>query len=80
MKIPVIKQLAENHSSEDLAKAEAALLEEKQPEIIIEGEDAGEQLTHVIAALWIKREMENKGIELREALRAYSQKVRTSIN
>lgn len=80
MKLPVIKQLVNDHSIEVLNKAENAILEEQKPSIEIEGEDEGEQLTHVMAAIWIKREMEENNVPLAKAIRNYSQKVRISIS
>ena len=79
MKIPAIKKLVENYSTEQLAKAEEDIIEERELEIEVEGEDEGEQLTHVIAASWILNEMSN-GVEFKKALRAYTQKVRDSIS
>lgn len=80
MKIPVIRQLAEKYSAAELEAAEAALLEERTPALTDAGDDAGDQLTNITAAIWIKREMEEKEIDLRTALRAYSQRVRDSIS
>ncbi len=77
--MPAIKKLVENASEEELVKAEAAILEEQQPPIEVEGDDEGEQLTHVMAAIWIKKEMEKEGVPFPKALRAYTQKVRVSI-
>ena len=80
MKIPVIKKLAEQFSIAELEQAEAAYYEELQPEIEIPGEDEGEQLTHVIAALEILREVSSTGCEFNTALRNYTQRVRNSIS
>lgn len=80
MKLPVIKQLVNDHSVEVLNKAENAILEEQKPAIEIEGEDEGEQLTHVMAAIWIKRDMEENNVPMAKAIRNYSQKVRISIS
>ncbi|MCS7085339.1 MAG: hypothetical protein RMM53_07255 [Bacteroidia bacterium] len=79
MKIPVIRSLAERHELSTLEAAEAALLEERKPDIEVPGDDEGEQLTHVMAAAWIKRAMAN-GLSLAEAVRAYVEKVRASIS
>lgn len=79
MKIPAIKKAVENYSVEELMAAEAALLEEQQPAIDIEGADEGEKLTHVLAAIFVKAEIE-KGSDLMTAVRAYSQRVRNSIS
>ncbi|PRY14942.1 hypothetical protein CLV24_103181 [Pontibacter ummariensis] len=80
MKIPAIKKLVENYTLEELMAAEAAIVDEQQLAIEVEGEDEGEQLTHVLAAVWILNEMEDNGTEFKAALRQYTQKVRTSIS
>jgi hypothetical protein len=79
MKIPAIKKLVENHSIEDLNKAEEALLEEQKPEIDIDGDDEGEQLTHIFGARFILEKMQ-AGMDFKEALREFTGKVRTSIS
>lgn len=80
MKIPVIKKLVEETDLKDLQAAEAALLEEQQPAITIEGSDEGEQLTHVLAAIWIKHEMQKNNTDFVTTLRAYTSRVRKSIS
>lgn len=80
MQIPVIKQLVGAYSSEQLQQAEADLLEEKPLEIEVEGNDEGEQLTHIMAAVWVKQHMTETGEPLPKAIRAYTQKVRNSIS
>ena len=80
MKIPVIKKLVENYSIDDLRAAEEALAEEATPEITIEGDDEGEQLTHAFAAIYILEKMAESGVDFKTALREYTSKVRTSIN
>ena len=79
MKIPVIKKLVENFTLSELESAENAILEENKPAIEVEGDDEGEQLTHVMAAIWIQNEMRKEDIPFSKALRAYTQKVRVSI-
>ncbi|TVR37557.1 MAG: hypothetical protein EA392_12390 [Cryomorphaceae bacterium] len=79
MKVPVIKKLAEEHNIATLEKAEEAILNEEKPTIEVTGDDEGEQLTHVLAAIEIRRSMEG-GKTLNEAVRAYSQRVRKSIS
>ena len=39
MKLPVIKQLVENHSLEELKKAESVMEEGETPNIEVKGED-----------------------------------------
>ena len=80
MQIPVIKKLIEQYTVEQLEAAENAFLSEKKPEIEIGGEDEGEQLTNVMAAVWIKEEMQKSEVDIKTALRAYTQKVRNSIS
>ncbi|MTI32683.1 DUF6952 family protein [Xanthovirga aplysinae] len=80
MKIPVIKRLVESYTLEELQKAEESLSEEQKPSIKIEGEDEGEQLTHVIAAMWIIEKMKNDHMEFKQALREYTSLVRKSIS
>jgi hypothetical protein len=80
MKIPAIKSLVENVSLTDLKNAEEALLNEQPVSIAIEGADEGEQLTHVLAAIWIKEYMAEHNADYKTALRAYTEKVRNSIS
>ncbi len=78
MKLPIIRQLAENNSLEALQSAENALLEEQKPEIEVGGDDEGEQLTHLLGAIWIREQM-LAGMDFKEAFRAFAQRVRDSI-
>ena len=79
MKIPVIKKITEAYTLEQLQAAEMALYEEQTLEIEIEGEDEGEQLTHVLAAIFIKEHIAENDSDLKTALREYTLKVRNSI-
>ena len=80
MQIPVIKKIADQYSIEELRKAEESLMEETPLEIDVDGEDEGEQLTHILAAIWVKEEMEKEGINVGKAVRNYTVKVRNSIS
>lgn len=80
MKVPSIKKLVEAYNVHELQAAESALLEELPLPIEVEGEDEGEKLTHILAAVWIKHEMEREGWDFIKALRAYSARVRKSID
>jgi hypothetical protein len=80
MKIPAIKHLVENHSIHDLVQAEEALLEEQQPHFDVPGEDEGEKLTHVFAAIFILNHIQEHKTDFVTALREYTKKVRVSIN
>ncbi len=79
MKIPAIRKLAEEHNLRELEAAETALLEGQEPNIDVPGDDEGERLTHVMAALWVKRAIHD-GTEPSAAIRAYTEKVRKSIS
>jgi hypothetical protein len=80
MKIPAIKKLVETQTLSNLKEAEEAISEELPLKIEVEGDDEGEQLTHVIAAIWILEKMQSDGLEFKDALREYTKKVRQSIN
>jgi len=79
MKLPIIKKTVESYSIEDLKTAEELLLNEEMPQIEIEGIDEGEQLTHCMAAIWIKEEMAKNGTSQQQATRNYIDRVRKSI-
>lgn len=80
MQVPAIKKLVENHGVQELEKAESVLMEEQEPDIEIEGEDMGEKLTHVIAAVQVSKDMEENGLPFGKAMRNYTEKVRNSIS
>lgn len=80
MKVPAIKRLVETQPLEKLKKAEQALVNERPLPIEVEGEDEGEKLTHIFAAIWILQKMKSEKVEFKIALREYSKKVRESIN
>ena len=80
MKMPVIRHLVETQSLESLIAAEEALLDEQTPAFEVEGEDEGEQLTHVFAAIFILNHMQDHGSDFKTALREYTKKVRVSIS
>jgi len=80
MNIPVIKAIIEKYTIEELNAAEEAMMNEETSQIEIEGKDEGEQLTHVLAAIWIKNHMNQTGESVGKAVRAYSVKVRKSIS
>lgn len=79
MKLPIIRSLAENHSLDELHAAENAILEEEQPAFEVGGDDEGEQLTHLLGAIWIREQMA-EGLAFKDAFRAFAQRVRDSIS
>lgn len=80
MNINVIKSIVEKYSIEDLKKAEDCLLNEQTLDIEIEGTDEGEQLTHILAAIYIKQIMLEENVNVMQAVRLYTQRVRNSIS
>lgn len=80
MNVASIKKAVESYSLDELRKAEDDLLSEQSLAIEIEGEDEGEKLTHILAAIFCKHEMQHAGLNLNQAIRLYSQRVRSSIN
>lgn len=80
MKLPAIKSIAEQFTLQQLQLAEDKLLNDETPEINIPGDDEGEQLTHVLAAIDILNRVANEGCDLRTALRQFSERVRNSIS
>ena len=80
MKTSAIKKLVETYSVVQLQEAENALLEEQKPAIEVEGDNEGEQLTHILASIYIKHKMEQDGIAFAQGLRDFSQRVRKSIS
>lgn len=80
MNVQIIKQITDAYSLEQLRQAEDDLLNEIPLSIVIEGSDEGEQLTHILAAIFCKEVMEKEGLNINQAVRAYSVRVRNSIN
>ncbi|MES2618177.1 MAG: hypothetical protein V4613_09870 [Bacteroidota bacterium] len=80
MNVNSIKLLVEHATIEELKKAEADLMEGDALAIAVEGKDEGEQLTHILAAIYCKETMASENIPLMQAIRLYSQRVRGSIN
>ena len=80
MKAASIRKMVGVHDTAVLRQAEEDLLEGKSLAIEVEGEDEGEQLTHILAVIWIQETMEKEGLDAKTALRAYMQRVRNSIS
>ena len=80
MKLAVIKTLVESQTLEALQAAEAALLEGQALSIPVGGDDEGEQLTHIMAAIEVLKDIHDNGTEMKEALRTYTKRVRDSIS
>jgi hypothetical protein len=80
VKSSAIRQLAQTQPLPSLQAAEQALLHGRRPAFDVEGEDAGEQLTHVLAAIFVLEHMAGHGATLPAALRVFFQKVRESVS
>lgn len=81
MNIASVRALVEaEHTVQTLQAAEEALLEGSTPSIEILGEDEGEQLTHVMAAKWVREHMAATNDDVMTSIRAYTQRVRASIS
>lgn len=72
-----LRKLAEKYEASELEKAEEAILAGETPDLEIDMTDPGAALTDISGALWIKRQSIEKGCPLTEALRAFTQRVRT---
>ncbi len=75
MKMPVIKNLAQSFTIEDLETAEERLPNGEELPFVVGGDDEGEQLTHILSAIAIKKEIQN-GKEFNTAFREFAAKVR----
>ena len=80
MNVAAIKQLVDFYDMDTLVKAEQDLLNETPLYIDVPGADDGEKLTHILAAIFCKREMEKDNLNINQALRLYSQRVRGSLD
>jgi hypothetical protein len=80
MKLPVIRKLVEMYTLDRLQQAEANLLEGQAAGIDVEGEDEGEQLTHILGAIDILFRVQQEGKPLAVATREFFERVRNSIS
>jgi hypothetical protein len=70
------RRLAAAHTNDELERAAAALCDEKDPPIEVNGKDHGEKLTHVLLATRIRARMDSNGEELKDAFREIMRGVR----
>jgi hypothetical protein len=80
MKIAAIKKLVENYSIEELKLAEQSIENGENPLITVEGDDEGEQFTHILGAIDILQRIKDEGKETSVALREFTQRVRSCLN
>jgi hypothetical protein len=79
MQLPAVRKLTQAHGLETLKATEQALYDGTPLPIDVEGVDEGEQLTHVLGAIWVLEQVA-QGADPNEALRAFAGRVRNSIN
>jgi hypothetical protein len=80
MKLPVIKKLVESYTLDDLRLAESQVLDDEKLTIDVDGEDEGEKLTHILAAIEVLHRVKHENIDNRVALREFFERVRSSIS
>lgn len=80
MNIQSIKVLVEQHTADELKQAELDLLEERPLKITVDGADEGEQLTHILAAIWVSDRMRTNHVGIMPTIREYGKRVRDSIS
>jgi hypothetical protein len=80
MKLPAIKKLVETYTIAECKAAEEALLNGEIPAIEIDGDDEGEQLTHILGAIDVLERVHNENKDVRTALRNFFDRVRSSIS
>ena len=79
MKTAEIRRLATDHDGKALDAAIEQLMQEHEAAIRVEGQDAGEKLTHCLLAKRI-RERVDAGEELKDAFRTVMGEVRTVVS
>ncbi len=79
MKIIAVKKLVQEQNLDTLKLQEKKLLDGESLDIDVMGDDEGEQLTHILGAIWVLEAVQN-GMSLNEAIRAFTEKVRKSID
>lgn len=80
MNIASIRQLVDTFTKAELQAAESALMEEQPLTIEVPGTDEGEQLTHLIAAIWVHDHKQANACDTMTAVREYTKRVRQSIS
>lgn len=80
MKINAIKELVEAHNIAELNILTTQLENGEPLSHPVGGGDEGEQLTHLLGAVWIKEQMALNNSEFKTELRNFSSRVRESIS
>jgi hypothetical protein len=81
MQIKAIKNLLDKYSIEELKQKEEQLLEGEELSFDdVEGEDEGEQLTHLTGAIWCIEQAKTNGSKPHSEVRNFISRVRNSIS
>lgn len=75
-----IKRLVNETTIPVLETARGDLLRGVSPGIVVEGAHDGERLTHVLAAILIRQEMDSHKLNYVEALRRFLKRVREAVD
>lgn len=78
MKAAAVRRVAERYSTAELSDAIRAAVEEEREILDVDGEDAGERLTHLLLAQRIRARMD-AGEDLKEAFRTEMGSVRETL-
>lgn len=79
MKLPALRKLCQQCDLDTLKQLEEELTEERPLSQPVEGEDEGEQLTHILGAIWVHEQVQQNGTDVKTELRNFSNRVRNSI-
>lgn len=81
MQISAIKNLLKKYDLPQLKELEGKLLEGEELSFDdVEGEDEGEQLTHLTGAIWCIEQAQEKGTKAQAEVRNFISRVRNSIS
>lgn len=76
MLVAVVKDLATRYTVDELKRATEAFEKNRENTLNVDGGDEGEKLSNLLAAIEVRTKMD-QGVALNEALRHFSQRVRS---
>lgn len=79
MILAVVKDLVSKHSKDEIDRAISAFEAKRENTLNVEGPDDGEKLSNLLAASEIKARID-KGMPLNDAIRDFSQRVRSVLS
>lgn len=79
MILNVVKDLVSKHSKDEIDRAITAFETKRENLLNVEGPDDGEKLSNLLAASEVRARMDN-GMPLNEAVRDFSQRVRSVLS